>query len=83
MTTPPKLGVLVAHHLADAVSAFKRGADSLRLVVAHLGAEPVASLDPELLATLAAVTDANRGAIERMEEHVKRLLPEASRVPHA
>jgi len=70
----PNAGALVAGHLGDAVTAFKRGSDALRAAVALSKVEPIAGLDPEALGTFAAVSDANAPGVERMAAQLRRQL---------
>jgi len=71
----PRLGGLVVAHLVRAEAAFTRAAESLRDAAAAVRAAPVAGLDPDALTMLAAMTDASRDGLTRMEERVRQLLP--------
>ena len=72
----PELGAQVAGHLADAATAFKRGSDALRVAAKLSQGKPIAGLDTDALGTFAAVADANRAGVERMEASVRRQFPE-------
>lgn len=55
-----------------------RGTTVLLRSAAHLlRQEPILGLDSDLLDTLAAVTDANRGAVARMEKVLTRVREDA------
>ena len=78
----PRLGALMAFHLRDAVTEFKRGSESRRAAAALAKIEPVAGVDPDALQTLASVTDTNTTGVERMEAEVRRQLsPEIESQP--
>jgi len=62
----------VMDHLQAAETALRDAVDSLRRAVDLLREELILGQEPELLATLAVVTDANRSGIERMAERIQR-----------
>lgn len=64
----------VMDHLQAAETAMRDAVDSLRRAVDLLREEPILGQEPELLATLAVVTDANRSAVARQREPLTRVL---------